>query len=81
MNVRYHAAAEFDDWLCLEVELTEIRKVRLRHRYEVFRDQTLVADADSTIACVGVDGRPKKLPEEFLEFADRVWPKASANEG
>ena len=72
MNVQYHAAAEFDDWLRLEVQVTEIRKVRLRHRYQVYRGQTLIASADSTIACVGPDGRPKKLPAKFLELADQL---------
>ncbi|KAA5544633.1 acyl-CoA thioesterase [Roseiconus nitratireducens] len=75
MNVRYFAAAEFDDWLRLEVELTEIRKVRLRHRYEVFRDQLLIASAESTIASVGRDGRPKKLPQKFLDYARLAWPR------
>lgn len=66
MNVQYYAAAEFDDWLRLDVELTEIRKVRLRHHYEVLRGETRIASADSTIACVGTDGRPKKLPDNLL---------------
>lgn len=72
MNVQYFAAAEFDDWLRLEVQLTEIRKVRLRHHYEVHRDQALVATGDSTIACVGPDGRPKKLPPTFLELTNEL---------
>ncbi|PAY18356.1 thioesterase [Rhodopirellula sp. SM50] len=72
MNVQYHAAAEFDDWLRLDVVVTEIRKVRLRHHYDVFRDQTLIASADSTIACVGPNGRPKKLPSKFLDLAQHL---------
>lgn len=72
MNVQYFAAAEFDDWLRLEVEVTDIRKVRLRHHYQVFREGTLIASADSTIACVGKDGRPKKLPGQFLELAAQL---------
>ena len=74
MNVQYFAAAEFDDWLRLEVKVTEIRKVRLRHHYEVLRDQTLISSADSTIACIGPDGRPKKLPPEFLALAKHLAP-------
>ncbi|QEG00579.1 Acyl-CoA thioester hydrolase YbgC [Stieleria maiorica] len=72
MNVQYHAAAEFDDYLRLDVAVTEIRKVRLRHHYQVFRDQTLITSADSTIACVDAEGRPKKLPPKFLELASQL---------
>ncbi len=73
MNVRYYWPAEFDDWLKIDVKVTEIRKVRMKHHYEVYCEDRLIADADSIIACVGPDGRPKKLPDEFLELADQVW--------
>lgn len=91
MNVQYHAAADFDDWLRIDVEVTKIRKVRLHHHYEVIRPsqqgssqqgtgqqgtgqrntgqrntEQRIASADSTIACVGPDGRPKRLPEAFF---------------
>lgn len=72
MNVQYYAAAEFDDWLRLDVVVTEIRKVRLSHHYEVFRGETRIASADSTIACVSPEGRPTKLPTEFLELAQHI---------
>jgi acyl-CoA thioester hydrolase len=63
MNVRYHAAAQFDDLLTLTTEVTEIRKVRIRHRYTIHRDQELVVQADSVIACVDRSGNPRRLPE------------------
>lgn len=66
MNVRYHAAAEFDDVLTLTTETTEIRKVRIRHRYTIHRGETLIVEADSTIACVDKNGKPSKLPAAFL---------------
>jgi len=69
MNVRYHAAAEFDDLLTLTTRAIEIRKVRIRHHYELHRGDELIVQADSTIACIGSDGRPSKLPTEFLHFS------------
>jgi acyl-CoA thioester hydrolase len=71
MNVRYLAAAQFDDWLRMEVTLTDLRKVRLSHRYLIRHEQTTIVEAESTIACVGPDGRPKRLPDLLLEFASR----------
>ncbi|NND96438.1 MAG: acyl-CoA thioesterase [Pirellulaceae bacterium] len=62
MNVRYHAAAEFDDLLTLTAEVVEVRKVRIRHHYRIDRDGELIVDADSTIACVDPQGRPSRLP-------------------
>lgn len=67
MNVRYHAPAEFDDWLELTTNVLEVRKVRMRHRYEIHRDGQLLVEADSVIACIGRDGKPARLPDLFRE--------------
>ena len=67
MNVRYQAAAEFDDILTLHVDVLDVRKVRIRHRYWITRAGEPIVEADSTIACVGTDGKPAKLPAEFLQ--------------
>ena len=72
MNVRYSGAAEFDDTLTLEIELVEIRKVRIVHRYKITRDgdsgPELIVQAESTIACVNQQGKPKRLPQAFLDW-------------
>lgn len=66
MNVRYLAAAEFDDVLTLTTKATEIRKVRIRHRYEIHRGDELIVEADSVIACLDSEGRPSRLPKAFF---------------
>ena len=66
MNVKYHIAAEFDDVLMLRTEVTEIRKVRMRHRYQIFRDHELVVDAESVIACIDRIGKPRRIPPDLL---------------
>ena len=63
MNVRYHAAADFDDILTITTEVTEVRKVRMRHRYTIHCDETLLVEADSVIACIDETGRPARLPD------------------
>lgn len=63
MNVRYHAAADFDDLLTITTDVIEVRKVRMRHRYRIHRDETLLVEADSVIACIDRDGRPARLPD------------------
>ncbi|OYP37057.1 acyl-CoA thioesterase [Rhodopirellula sp. MGV] len=72
MNVRYFAPADFDDLLQVVVETTEIRKVRIKHHYKVSRGELVLAEAESTIACVDPEGRPKKLPAEFLALSDLI---------
>lgn len=62
MNVRYQAAAEFDDLLELETQLIEVRKVRIRHRYRITRNGEVIVEAESVIACVDRNGAPSRLP-------------------
>ena len=68
MNVRYQSAARFDDLLTLTTELTEVRKVRCRHRYQLHREDELIVQAESVIACIDAGGNPRRLPQEFLEL-------------
>ncbi|MEO9934138.1 acyl-CoA thioesterase [Rhodopirellula bahusiensis] len=62
MNVKYFAPAEFDDWLELTTTVVEIRKVRMRHLYQIHRDDQLIVEADSVIACVDRTGKLARLP-------------------
>lgn len=70
MNVRYRSSAQFDDLLVLTTELVEVRKVRIRHRYELRRDDELIVEADSIVACIDQGGSPTRLPEKLLRSAD-----------
>ncbi len=66
MNVRYHAAADFDDLLTLTTQVTEVRKVRIRHQYVIHRGDEKIVEADSVIACVDASGRPRRLPKPLV---------------
>lgn len=72
MNVRYLAAAEFDDVLDLTTELVEVRKVRIRHRYRIERAGELIVEADSVIACIDREGSPRRLPHPLVSPAAEI---------
>ena len=63
LEVRYRRPARFDDLLTIRTTVVRTTAVRIDHRYEVLCDGALVAEATSTLACVGRDGRPQVLPE------------------
>ncbi len=64
-EVKYRAPARFDDELQLTVNLVREGPVRLDHTYELKRGDTLLAEATTTIACVGRDGQPRAMPDEM----------------
>lgn len=67
LEVRYRSPAQYDDLLTLRTTVVRITTVRIDHRYEVFRDGTLLAEGSSTLACVDRAGRLQPLPDFLRE--------------
>src|SRR5580704_13223448 len=63
VEVRYKRPARYDDLLTIRTIVERTTAVRIDHRYEVYRDKELVAEASTTLACVDREGRPQALPE------------------
>src|SRR5438067_5815178 len=62
-EVRYKAPARYDEELTLNTRVVKQTHVRIDHAYELRRGETLLAEASTTIACVGRDGQLRQLPE------------------
>lgn len=74
VQVRYKSPARYDDLLTLRTTVLRTTLVKIEHRYELFRDGTLLAEGETTLGCVGKDGRVQLLPE-FLRPEDGQQPK------
>ena len=67
MNVKYRAPARFDDLLTLCTRLARVTPAKLIHDYRLTRDDgTLLAEAESVIACVDRGGRVQRMTRELL---------------
>ena len=62
-EVRYRSPAHYDDLLTVRATVTRTGPVRLEHKYEVFRDGTLLAEGSTTLACVDRAGKLQAMPE------------------
>ncbi len=63
VEVKYRKAVHFDDLLTLRTIVKRTTAVRIDHCYELLRDGTLVAEGESTLACVDAEGNPQALPD------------------
>jgi acyl-CoA thioester hydrolase len=65
LEIRYKRPARYDDVLELRTTLRDVGHVKLEHEYELFRaaDGVLLATAQTTLACLDREGRPRELPE------------------
>jgi len=75
MQIKYHAAAEFDDLLVLKTRVVETRKVRMRHHYQIFRGDELLVEAESVIACINRAGMPARLPPHLIKAVQEGWSR------
>lgn len=62
IGCQFRLPARYDDLLVLRTTLGRITYVRVEHRYELLRDGVLLAEGESTLACVDAAGRLQRLP-------------------
>lgn len=63
VECRYRAPGRFDDELTLTTRIVKQTTVRIDHEYELRRGETLIAEASTTIACVGRNGELQPIPD------------------
>ena len=63
VQVRYRSPARYDDLLTLRTTVVRTTLVKIEHRYELFRDGVLLAEGETTLGCVGRDGKVQPLPD------------------
>jgi acyl-CoA thioester hydrolase len=63
IEVRYRVPARYDDVLTLRTIVTRTTPARIEHRYELLRDDQLLAEGSSTLACVDRVGKLQAMPE------------------
>lgn len=64
MSMKYRRPAFYDEQLELETTCIEVTASRVRHNYRLVRkgDGTLLAEAESVLACVDAKGKIARVP-------------------
>ena len=63
VECRYRNPARYDGQLTLSTRIRRQTTVSIEHQYELRRGDTVLAEANSTIACVGRDGQLQPIPD------------------
>jgi acyl-CoA thioester hydrolase len=65
--VRYQQPARYDDLLRLETSLEQIRRASASFVYRLLREDGLLLATGRTVhACIDLDGKVRRLPEELV---------------
>ena len=65
VQVRYRSPARYDDMLTLRSTVVRTTLVKIEHKYELMRDGVLLAEGETTLGCIGRDGKVQPLPESL----------------
>ncbi|MBP9026368.1 MAG: acyl-CoA thioesterase [Phycisphaerae bacterium] len=79
LECRFKAPARYDDLLTLTTSTERLSPVRVDHSYRLRRGESLLAEAHSTLALVGPDGRPTGLPDDI--YAALTGSQATDRDG
>jgi acyl-CoA thioester hydrolase len=66
---KFHRPSKFGDTLRIAIRTVRSRGARIDHEYRVFRGNELLAEGESTLACIDREGRVQRLPEFLMEPA------------
>jgi acyl-CoA thioester hydrolase len=62
-HVNYKKPSRYEDLLEVETVISELRHASMRFTYVVRRGSDLIAEGNTRHAVVGLDGRPRALPD------------------
>ena len=76
LSADYRAPARLDDALRVDTSIVEIGAATLLLDQRIYRDGAVLAALDVLVACVGRDGRPRRVPAG-LRAALSLFPQPS----
>ena len=75
-QLRFHAAARYDDLICVETRLTEVRSRRVAFGYSIYRvdeaggTRERLVTASTSLIAITPAGRPVALPARFRDMLE-----------
>jgi len=78
---RYRKGAEYDDVLTVGTRVVDLSSTRLRFEYQIYLgDETnLIAEGYTEHCFTGLDGKPRRMPEDLKRILTRPSQKLTSN--
>jgi acyl-CoA thioester hydrolase len=65
IDVKYKQPARLGDMIEVTTEIKELGNASLIINHNIFKKDALIVEASVKLACIGNDGKPRRIPEEF----------------
>jgi acyl-CoA thioester hydrolase len=73
-HVGYATPARYDDVLAIETTIEDVKRASARFTYRIVRDGEVVATGYTLHACVDLDGRIRRMPQELVSRLSGTAP-------
>ncbi len=67
MTTHWVRPAKIDDLLDVRTQFSHARGARMELVQEIWREQEIIACAEVEAACLSLEGKPRRLPEDVIE--------------
>ncbi|MBF0559447.1 MAG: YbgC/FadM family acyl-CoA thioesterase [Nitrospirae bacterium] len=68
VDIHYRKAVKLGETIDITTEIAEMKNASVVLKSHVLRHGTVLAEAHVTFACIGRDGKPRRLPEELRKL-------------
>jgi len=68
LSCKFKRPAYYDDVLTIRTRIAQMTQVKLIHHYQIVRDGLVLAEGQTTLACIDREGKPQALPELIRDF-------------
>jgi acyl-CoA thioester hydrolase len=65
VDIQYKRPARLGEIIEVTTEIIEITNATIVLKHQIFRDDTLLVEAEVRVACIDTDGKPRRIPESF----------------
>jgi acyl-CoA thioester hydrolase len=72
LRARFLAAARYGQELVIRTWIEDVGRVKSTWHQLMFRDEKVVAELEVTAAFTDLDGRPRRIPREFVDEMERI---------
>jgi acyl-CoA thioester hydrolase len=66
LDCRYRSPARYDDLICVHTRIEKVTSAKIVHVYTITRDDTIVAEANVTLAVIDRNGKVQRIPHTLL---------------
>jgi acyl-CoA thioester hydrolase len=75
LSCRFLAPIRYDDVVIVRTQIVRFTRTRIDHTYEFIVDDQTRSYAETTLACVGRDGKPQIMPDHIWSINQSSKPR------